>query len=279
MLIADPSLFEENEGRASKSMKTKISSRQAKILKAIIREYVKTALPVSSGRLTGKDYFNLSPATIRNEMAVLEEQGLIEQPHTSAGRVPTDKGYRYFVDYLLAEKSLSRDEQRKLALELLKTKAGYNKLLRRMTKILSRLTGGVALTSVQDDEWVFDYGLSRLLREPEFNERSSVSEMAEMVDLLDEHANELVAAKGQELEIYIGRENPLATSRSCSLMISRFCLPSGERGVIALLGPKRMHYGRNMSILDYMIKLLGGATLGGFFLVDCSEQIFKSLIN
>lgn len=254
-----------------------ITKRQNKILKAIIREYVKTALPVSSGCLASKNNFNLSAATIRNEMAVLEEQGLIEQPHTSSGRVPTDQGYRYFVDYLLSEKDLSRNEQRKLALELLKAKAGYNKLLRRMTKILSRLTGGVALTSVQDDEWVFDYGLSRLLREPEFNEKDSVSEMVEMVDLLDEHADELVAERGQELEIYIGRENPLASSRNCSLMVSRFCLPSGERGVIALLGPKRMHYARNMSILDYMIKLLGGATLGGFFVVNCSEQIGKFL--
>ena len=255
----------------------KISPRQNKILKAIIREYVKTALPVSSSRLAGKDNFNLSPATIRNEMAVLEARGLIKQPHTSSGRVPTDQGYRYFVDYLLSEKSLSREEQKKLALELLKTKAGHNKLLRRMTKILSRLTGGIALTSVQDDEWVFDYGLSRLLREPEFDEKASVSEMVEMVDLLDEHANELVNERGQELEIYIGRENPLSASRNCSLMVSRFSLPSGERGVIAILGPKRMRYGRNMSILDYMIKLLGGATLGGFFLVDCGGQLSKFL--
>jgi len=247
----------------------KITKRQNRILKAIIREYIATARAVSSERLVRRCGFKVSPATIRSEMVALEKEGLIEHLHTSAGRIPTDKGYRYFVDYLMRERSLSKAEQKKLTLELLKTKAAHNKLLRRITQLLSELTGGVALASILDEGIFFDSGLRQLLEEPEFAEKEPVYEMAQIMDSIDEHIKDLVE-KNRNLEVYIGEENPLCDVQECATIVSRFHLPSGEKGIIALIGPKRMHYARNMSVLDYLSKFLNGS-LGAFMLIGGSD--------
>ena len=89
--------------------------RRLAVLRAIVEDYVATQEPVGSRALVERHRLGVSPATIRNDMAALEEEGLIAQPHTSAGRVPTDKGYRLFVDRLAAVKPLSPAERRAIA--------------------------------------------------------------------------------------------------------------------------------------------------------------------
>ncbi len=234
----------------------KLTKRQNKILKAIVREYVGSAIPVSSKRLVKKYHFGVSSATMRNEMVALEEAGLILQRHTSAGRIPTDEGYRYFVDHLLPGRRLSKREQKKLTLELLKTKAEYNKLLRQVTKVLSELTGSVALAGLPDEEIFFDSGLRQLLKEPEFAQPEPLYEMAQIMEEMDEHIGEMETKPQRDLQVYIGNEIPLCNSQECAMIVKRFRLPSGERGVIALVGPKRMRYDRNMSLLNFLSKFL-----------------------
>ena len=85
-----------------------LSSRQEELLKLIVEEYIKTARPVGSNALC--DILNLSSATVRNEMASLEEQGLLEKTHISSGRVPSERGYRYYVDNLMDAKKMKEDE-------------------------------------------------------------------------------------------------------------------------------------------------------------------------
>jgi heat-inducible transcriptional repressor len=89
-----------------------LDDRKLTVLRAIVEDYVSTTEPVGSKSLVDRHHFDVSPATIRNDMAVLEEQGFIAQPHTSAGRIPTDKGYRLFVDRLSSVKPLSAAERR-----------------------------------------------------------------------------------------------------------------------------------------------------------------------
>ena len=88
------------------------STRRLEILRAIVDEYVATQEPVGSKAIADRHELGVSPATIRNEMALLEEEGLITAPHTSAGRIPTDRGYRVFVDKLAEVKPLSAPERR-----------------------------------------------------------------------------------------------------------------------------------------------------------------------
>jgi len=122
-----------------------LDERKKSILKAVIDDYITTAEPVGSKSLVSKYHFNVSPATIRNEMADLEELGYLEQPHTSAGRIPSDKGYREYVDSLLRVEQLSEDEEEKIRLIMRDSLDELTGLIRKASNILSDKTGYVSL--------------------------------------------------------------------------------------------------------------------------------------
>lgn len=119
-------------------------SRRLEILRAIVDEYVATHEPVGSKVLAEKHNLGVSPATIRNEMAVLEEEGLITQPHTSAGRIPTDLGYRAFVDQLATVKPLSAPERRAIEI-FLEGALDLDDVVMRTVKLLADVTKQVAV--------------------------------------------------------------------------------------------------------------------------------------
>jgi transcriptional regulator of heat shock response len=201
---------------------------------------------------------NVSSATIRNEMKELEDDGYIFQPYTSAGRVPTDKGYRYFVDTLMSEKELNRNEQKTLQTELLKLRAERNRMARSMAKMLSLMSNNLALSGIVDSESVWDFGMKELLKNPEFHESDKVCQVAELLEYVDENIESLSRdVETKSVEIYIGNENPLAKVESCSMIVSGIEFPSGEKGIVAVVGPKRMKYSKNVSLVKYVKKLLG----------------------
>jgi heat-inducible transcriptional repressor len=237
-----------------------MTAREELILGTIIQEYIDFAVPVSSALLAEKYDFDLSPATLRAEMLELEEEGYLYQPHTSAGRVPTDKGFRYFVDKLMEEKPLSPKEQRTLQLELLKLKA-QNKILARTTaRLLSSMSDSLAVSGLLEADEFYKFGTQKLLSKPEFGNLDSVCKLAEVLDYLDENAESLFRKLESKTgsEVYIGAESPLGFTDECSLVVSRYNLESGEEGLLAIIGPKRMEYSRNLSLINYFKKLLGG---------------------
>lgn len=118
--------------------------RQLEILKAIVDEYVATEEPVGSKKLSTRAGLNVSPATIRNEMALLEDAGLIKQPHTSAGRIPTNKGYRVFVDQLAKVKPMSSAE-RKAIENFLDGATDLDDVISRTVRLLAQITKQVAV--------------------------------------------------------------------------------------------------------------------------------------
>lgn len=122
-----------------------LDERKRSILKAVIDDYIATAEPVGSKALVNKYHFNVSPATIRNEMADLEEQGYLEQPHTSAGRIPSDKGYRAYVDSLLRVEDLTEDEEDRIRLIMRDSLDELTSLIRKASTILSEKTGYASL--------------------------------------------------------------------------------------------------------------------------------------
>lgn len=122
-----------------------LDDRKKSILRAVIDDYIATAEPVGSKSLVSKHHFNVSPATIRNEMADLEELGYLEQPHTSAGRIPSDKGYREYVDSLLRIEELTEEEEEKIRLIMRDSLDELTGLIRKASNILSEKTGYVSL--------------------------------------------------------------------------------------------------------------------------------------
>jgi len=126
-----------------------LDARKKNVLLAIIQDYIATAEPVGSRTIARKYNLGVSPATIRNEMADLEEMGYIEQPHTSAGRVPSNRGYRYYVDHLMQREELSAEEEQLLLSGYLTKMQEVAQVLRRTGQLLSHITSytGVILTT------------------------------------------------------------------------------------------------------------------------------------
>ena len=116
-----------------------VDDRKLQILRAIVTDYVDTREPVGSKALVDKHQLNVSPATVRNDMAVLEEEGYITQPHTSAGRIPTDKGYRLFVDRIATVKPLSPAERRAIA-TFMEGAVDVDDIVRRTVRLLAQVT-------------------------------------------------------------------------------------------------------------------------------------------
>src|SRR3954462_11104516 len=116
-----------------------VEDRKLAVLRAIVQDYVATQEPVGSKSLVDRHRLGVSPATIRNDMAALEEEGPIGQPHTSVGRIPTDKGYRLFVDRLSSVKPLSAPEKKAIA-TLLDVAVDLDDVVDRTVRLLAQLT-------------------------------------------------------------------------------------------------------------------------------------------
>lgn len=237
---------------------TEISPRQAKILAAIVKENCENGQPVASQDLVEKYHMDVSPATIRNEMAVLEKQGYIMQPHTSAGRVPTDKGFRYFVNQLMDRVKLTLKEQDRLKTELMKLQMANAEISRRLAKLVSDYSQQASFALFPEE--VSTVGLSNLLSNPALPAEDA-QEIAQFFDNIDEYADKMItdyAAEGTKT--IIGKEIQLSKKSDYSMIVSGLQLPSGKKGVIGLIGPKSMKYEKNLSLMEYIAKLLGGGT-------------------
>lgn len=235
-----------------------ITSRQAKILAAIVKENCDTGVPVASKDLVDKDYFDLSGASIRNEMQVLEKLGYIQQPHTSAGRVPTDMGFRYFVSELMERVKLSMKEQDHLRREVVKLQAVNAEIGRRLAKLLADTSEQASFTLLPGQSSAM--GMANILDNPSLPPEDA-KEIARFFDNIDEHAEQMIQdyADGSPKAV-IGKEIQLSENSDYSMIVSGLSLPSGKKGVIGLIGPKNMKYEKNMGLMEYIAKLLGGGT-------------------
>lgn len=225
-------------------------------MSAVVEEYTEKAVPVGSKVLSEKYGLKMSPATIRNDMVCLEKEGFLYQPHTSAGRIPTDNGYRYFVEKIMSDRPLSQAEQKKLQAELLKIKAQKNKLSRVTAKLLSSLSGSLVISGAEDD--VCDFGISELLENPEFRQADEFCKVAALLDRIDENVGEVLKKiTDGNTKIFIGKENPIKSIPNCSMVVSPYNIKGGKKGMLAIVGPKRMNYAKNKSLLEYVKKIIG----------------------
>lgn len=224
----------------------KLTERQKEILKAIIEEYAETASPV--GSIMMAKLFEVSPATIRAEMARLESYGLIAQPHTSAGRVPTDAGYRYYVNSLndgSIENAASVDRGTHALEVRVTSQSRADAAIRGAVDSLVELTGNLGLATIGGQLYIA--GVSRLFAQPEFIDNARVQAVAKLLDNLEPWLRE--AAPGEPLNIFIGHENPIGKNSEVALIISKFRSPFSDNSYIGVLGPTRQNYGRVMSLV------------------------------
>ncbi len=213
-----------------------MTDRQALILRAIIEQYAEVASPVGSTLLA--KLFNVSSATIRAEMAELENLGFINQPHTSAGRVPTDKGYRYYVNQMADEEAAPANRAERALSARVSSGGLPERTIRNAVDTLVELTHNLGMATIGDQ--LYMSGLSNLFGQPEFIHPAQVQEVARLLDNLEPWLKE--AAPNDPLSVYIGRENPIGAQAGVSLIISRFRSPYSDRSYIGVLGPTRQSY-------------------------------------
>ena len=228
-----------------------MTERQKQILSAIIEQYAEVAVPVGSSLLA--KVFDVSSATIRAEMAELERLGFIRQPHTSAGRIPTDRGYRFYVNNLAAGEATQPEKRAERALTARVTHGGMpERTIRNAVDTLVELTHNLALATIGNQ--LYMSGLSNLFGQPEFIGGAQVQQVASLLDNLEPWLRE--AAPNEPLSVFIGSENPIGRSAGVSLIISRFRSQFSDHSYIGTLGPTRQSYRDVMSLVAHTGKTL-----------------------
>jgi len=248
-----------------------ITERQSQILNELVDQYINSARPVSSQLLEKKHDFGICPATIRIEMQKLTDTGFLYQPHTSAGRVPTDKGYRFFVDNLLEKGSPKEKDIFKIE-DLIEREIGDTvRFLQSLIKNLASFSSNsLALGYLFDEDLFWKEGWEDVLGEPEFKETKVITDFADVIKHFEKEIEDIKIDSG--IKVYIGKENPFSKVKDFSIIISKCHLPEPQRrvkkrihplrlpkkenGVLAIAGPKRMAYDKNINSLNSLTKLL-----------------------
>lgn len=327
---------------------SEISSRKQQIIRAIVLEYIQGAEPISSDLIANKYDLGVRSATIRNEMAEITDLGFLDQPHTSAGRIPSDQGYRYFVDHLILPEKPNQDEKRALKTAS-RDEETLRELVRETTKSLSRMTKLMsAAITVRDssarvrnaivtalgpdralfilvlenghtenriidcppgltldqiglvnetlDRTITSLSLSEIskvkppivnhptaqqlinsalqalknaakeltrgylvvegeeyvLSQPEFQrEPEALRQIVDSLDDEDALRSEVAKTNETGTTVTIGKENQVEPHYPLTFLRQTFRVGDQEAGVISIIGPTRMNYSRNMSLLDY----------------------------
>jgi transcriptional regulator of heat shock response len=242
-----------------------VDERKRAILKAVVDTYVQSAEPVGSKALAGLPGLQVSPATLRNEMASLEAMGLLEQPHTSSGRVPTNSGYRVYVDELMQRHSLSPAEQGKMdQIEKLRM-AELDSLLNRAGRIIADLTKTVTVAAAGPsvrEEQVYVSGEANLFDYPEFQ---NLLRARRTLEYITEQRADLIRQspvwEQGGVRVVIGTENAAAELSDASVLMAAYPMGGGLKGMIGVVGPTRMDYSRMVSRLGYFANKLKEMTI------------------
>ncbi len=227
-----------------------MTERQKQILSAIIEQYAEVASPVGSSLLA--KVFDVSSATIRAEMAELERLGFITQPHTSAGRIPTDKGYRFYVNTLTHNAALPETRAERALSARVQHGGMPERTIRNAVDTLVELTHNLGLATIGNQ--LYMSGLSNLFNQPEFIGGQQVQQVARLLDNLEPWLHE--AAPNEPLSVYIGAENPIGRNAGVTLIISRFRSPFSDHSYIGTLGPTRQSYREVMALVAHTGKTL-----------------------
>jgi transcriptional regulator of heat shock response len=240
-----------------------LSDRQGKLLEAIISEYLTTAEPVGSSLIVEKYNIKYSPATIRNEMAKLLQEGYLEMMHTSSGRVPTKAAYKFFLTEVMEEEELDVLQEVALKQRLWANRYEFEKLLRQAALALSELTGQLAIITTEDGH-VIHAGTVNLLDEKEFWDIDIMKTTLHLLDrheLLQKMIDEVALSDSSDVSYLIGDELGHENLRNCSIVTSMYVVGK-RRGHVSVFGPARMNYQKIIPAIRYtksLIQELGGS--------------------
>src|SRR3989339_911794 len=224
-----------------------MDNRKEKLLTMVIESYIKNAEPIGSKFLVSEGGLDWSEATVRNELRALEEEGFLTHPHTSAGRIPTEKGYRYYVDQLNLEKSHISKNDYKTLTDSLSEDIDYELSIKNLAKAAVELSNETVIIAFSAEK-VYYTGLSNLFHKSEFGDLAVVANISHVFDNCEDYVEDLFAKVEDSPRYFIGSENPF--DEMLSVVSARF----GKEGMIALLGPKRMDYKYNFGLIKKLLE-------------------------
>lgn len=225
------------------AMAVQLTDRQYELLRTIIEEYIASAQPVGSKLVTQKYLSDVSPATVRNDMAVLEDQGYVHQPHVSSGRVPTAKAYELYVKGLPDD--ITPSEELYQVLQRDEYVKDERNRLKNIAKAAIEKTGESVFIGFSEND-TFYTGISNLFAKPEFSNTRLVVDVSRLIDHLEGVVKQVMAGDLGRVEILIG--NACKVSEYCSMIVAPLSLSWGE-GILGLFGLMRMDYKKNRDVV------------------------------
>jgi len=238
---------------ANRKMTDALTSRQTQILKTIIDEYIATAEAVGSEALDKKYNLGVSPATIRNEMVALTRAGYLRQNHTSAGRIPSPRGMKFYINQLMEEKQMSLVDEVKAKEEVWDSRADIDALMEEATRALASRTKSLAVAAVKDKKDRFwQAGQSYVFDNPEFAEIQDCANLFSIFNELDK-LDRLFFGLSQTtspLDVLFGEELNWPELNPVGIVATHFNL-RGKPGALCVIGPARVDYGTVIPILRY----------------------------
>ena len=236
-----------------------LTDRQKKLLRSVIEKYIETAEAVGSETVEKEAGLGVSPATIRNEMVKLTALNYLKQPHTSAGRVPTSMGMKFFVDQLMEEKALSLKDEVAIKEELHEENQRFDKLLKHTAKVLADQTHSLALATDEDND-IYAAGMANILDMPEFYDidiTRTVLGLLDKVEMLSQIFGQLLPE--DQIKILFGEELGKPYLEPCGFVLTRYQMPN-HKGVLVVIGPSRLNYPVVIPTMKYFSQLLSDFT-------------------
>lgn len=228
-----------------------LTQRQVQILKNLIEEYIETAEPVGSETLEKKHNLSASPATIRNEMVRLTELGYLQKPHTSAGRIPTPMGMKFYVKQLMKEKELSVAEEVALKERVWDYRERESRFLKELVRSLAEKTKSVAVATTQNGD-VFAAGYANILDMPEFYDIDITKNLLSAIDEFDTlHALCSGLTDDEDVKVLVGEDLSPRLEGPYGFVFTKYKTPMNEIGEIGVLGPARLQYTSVVPVVRY----------------------------
>jgi|GEM_PF-2872579 heat-inducible transcriptional repressor len=230
-------------------MPTPGEKRRKDILRAVVREHLRTAEPVGSECLCRRYDLGVSSATVRGALADLVEEGLLVQPHTSAGRVPSESGYRTYVDEFVAEAVLAERQRRAIVAAMAEFEATRERAVKSFARMLAEMTGETVILRVSPEETLFA-GLTNLAAKPESRLTPLVLELSRALDEIEATMTEVRRRLSQDVAVFIGSDNPFGDDLSG--VFTNLDVPGIGETTVGVVGPKRMDYDQNVALLRFI---------------------------
>lgn len=236
-----------------------LDNRKISILFSVINEYLATAGPVASQAIVDAHVVDAGPATVRNEMAALEEEGYLAQPHASAGRIPTETAYRLYVTYLQQQQIALMDDVRDAVARVLAVEHEARMIAKAIARAIAASAGQAIVVGVSHGD-AYATGIAHLVVQPEFQDPEVLQAFSVAVDHLDETLGTLDTMLNGSARVVLGSENPFG--RHCGTVATHLALPEGNMMTLGIVGPMRMAYDRHLGLIETVRASTSGAAYG-----------------